>query len=323
MELLSEAFRTQFVDSAKDYYSALPLSKDYIQRLKRGLAKQMEDPLKEYWIDIDENGSLRAFVGMRFNSNFSNSADITEFYVHANFLESGEFSSIAEEIVLWSLDKLKHTGKSLVGVNNRLIEAPIIDIYLTHGFSRISRQRMTLPVIEEGIDTIASNITALPVPPDFSLQQIQGIARNNPIGLSELMYEYSKNTADALFIPFLQSQKLCEEFVPLLISGEWGDYQQDLNLFLFHQQQLIGVIFFTLRNDDVCYIPDIGIIPAYQGQGLGKMLLINGLDHVLKLRPSTQAFELDVTLPNKAFHLYESLGFAPLTEYDIVFRNQA
>ncbi|MHA1674198.1 MAG: GNAT family N-acetyltransferase [Promethearchaeota archaeon] len=323
MELLSEAFRTQFVDSAKEYYSALPLSKDYIQRLKGGLAKQMEDPLKEYWIDIDENESLRAFVGMRFNSNFNNSADITEFYVHANFLESGEFSSFAEEIVLWSLDKLKHSGKSLVGVNSRLIEAPIIDIYLTHGFSRISRQRMTLPVIEEGIGTIASNITSLPVPPDFSLQQIEGIAINNPMGLSELMYEYSKNTADALFITFLQSPKLCEEFIPLLISGEWGDYQENLNLFLFHKQRLIGVIFFTLWQNETCYIPDIGIVPEFQGQGLGRMLLTNGLAHALKTRPSIRAFMLDVSLSNEALRLYESLGFVSSLEYDAIFRNRA
>ncbi len=323
MELLSDVFRLQFFDLAMEYYNALPLPKDNIQRLKDGLTKQMEDPLKEYWIDIDENGSLRAFVGMRFNSNFSNSADITEFYVSARFLKSGEFFSFAEEIVLWSLDRLKHTGKSLVVVNCRLINTFIVNIYLTHGFSRISRQRMILKVAKEGIDISASSITPLPVPPDFSLQQIQGIANNNPIGLSAIMYEYSKNTADALFIPFLQSPKLCQEFVPLLISGEWGDYQQDLNLFLFHKQQLIGVIFFTLWQNETCYIPDIGIIPEFQGQGLGRMLLTNGLAHALRIRPSIRAFMLDVSLSNETLRLYESLGFVSSLEYDVVFRNRA
>jgi len=78
------------------------------------------------------------------------------------------------------------------------------------------------------------------------------------------------------------------------------------------QQQLVGSIFLgdmsTHEMERLMWILDISIDSAWRGKGLGKALLINGLNAARTKRYTN--IGLMVTLSNhNAFALYRSLGF--------------
>jgi ribosomal protein S18 acetylase RimI-like enzyme len=63
------------------------------------------------------------------------------------------------------------------------------------------------------------------------------------------------------------------------------------------------------------YLHHFGILPGYQGRGLGTRLAIESLEWI---RQSGQQVKLEVHTENYAAkHLYEKLGFLAFTDYDI------
>ncbi len=75
------------------------------------------------------------------------------------------------------------------------------------------------------------------------------------------------------------------------------------------------------RGLRVGWIEDLGVIPAHQGKGLGRALLLTGVQH---LRQSVDVVELGVEGKNaQAMPLYESVGFRPYKGEVCMFKRAA
>lgn len=79
-------------------------------------------------------------------------------------------------------------------------------------------------------------------------------------------------------------------------------------LFLLHDGQPIGFVWLRRLPAAVGEIEPIGILPAFQGQGLGRSLLLSALRHLHEQGAhAAQIAAWSQNLP--ALHLYQSVGF--------------
>lgn len=79
-------------------------------------------------------------------------------------------------------------------------------------------------------------------------------------------------------------------------------------LFLLHQHQPIGFLWIHWSEFDQAEIEPLGILPAYQGGGLGRSLLLAGLEQIAQ--GGARQVSVGVWQENKAaMRFYERLGF--------------
>lgn len=81
-------------------------------------------------------------------------------------------------------------------------------------------------------------------------------------------------------------------------------------LFLQHHGRSVGFARLLLEDDGRGQIEPIGLIPAYQGQGLGRQLLLVACEELVAQGVST--LQIGVWVDNRpAVSLYQSIGFQP------------
>jgi ribosomal protein S18 acetylase RimI-like enzyme len=133
----------------------------------------------------------------------------------------------------------------------------------------------------------------------------------------ELMVKYNYQSVDNDLFPYFKDVDAVKEFIKDLTENRWGKFESELTIALKHNDKIIGVCFFTILDNGNGYIPELGILKPYQGQGLGKKLVLQGLKHFVTNQESKEII-LDVTLKNiVAFNLYQSLGFKSTSEYSV------
>jgi len=90
----------------------------------------------------------------------------------------------------------------------------------------------------------------------------------------------------------------------------YGQFKDQLTRVLKLNNEYIGVCFLTVIKHRVGYIPEISLLPAYRGKGLGKALLVHSLKQFFIQEPNIMKIGLAVTLRNSvAKDLYDSVGF--------------
>lgn len=101
-------------------------------------------------------------------------------------------------------------------------------------------------------------------------------------------------------------------------DGLYGTLNQDASFFICKQDRILG--YCLVVNVDcwgerqVPWIFDISVLPEYQGQGIGRLIL-HQLINTCVMQKKTQ-LGLAVTISNKnAIHLYESVGFQFLSTF--------
>ena len=89
------------------------------------------------------------------------------------------------------------------------------------------------------------------------------------------------------------------------------------------EQRIVGFInlLFSEQNH-YSEIRTVGVLPEFQGKGIGRILLSYGLNHLCSL--SFQTCHLTVAVKNRgALHLYQNLGFRPINHYFVYRWNRA
>lgn len=118
--------------------------------------------------------------------------------------------------------------------------------------------------------------------------------------------------------PLNAAQLFCELYEQSFRPHPWYQpYEQSQlppqmpnTLFLQHHGRSIGVVRLLLENGGQGQIEPIGLIPSYQGRGLGRQLLLAACE-ALVARGATKLF-IGAWLTNQpAVSLYRSVGFRP------------
>ena len=139
------------------------------------------------------------------------------------------------------------------------------------------------------------------------------------IEVASVIFKGNNGLIDQIVFPnFLGSVEKCVSLVKDIENSVYGTYMKPYSWILKHDEKIIGACFMTIHNDEgTGYIPDIVIDPDYQGQRLGKAILVHSLKNLLEGESNIEKVSLDVTLENNARYLYQSLGFTTVNEYSM------
>lgn len=136
--------------------------------------------------------------------------------------------------------------------------------------------------------------------------------------VADVIAKANKNHVDAIIYPeYFSSKEKAFEFLEQLERNQLGLFLEGVSQLLVKEEQIIGFCMIVKKENDAS-IPDIGIIPDYQGQGLGKALLVNTVLDLLHFDESVQTINLAVTLSNPARFLYEKSGFQITDEFSAI-----
>jgi ribosomal protein S18 acetylase RimI-like enzyme len=178
------------------------------------------------------------------------------------------------------------------------------------GFRKIDRAYMTLSRKDiEATDTIK-------LPMDMNFEVYNEKLRDEVAGV---VFKGNDGHIDQLVFPnFFGGIEESKNLLEAIENSVYGDYKESSSWVLKKSDEIIGACFMTIRNNgDTGYIPDIAIIPDYQGQGLGKALLLYSMKKIIESEPDMVKIDLDVTLENNARYLYKSIGFETVREYSM------
>ncbi|MFX0172994.1 MAG: GNAT family N-acetyltransferase [Candidatus Hodarchaeota archaeon] len=277
-------------------------------------------PIKErFKTSLERNTKLLAFsnkkdvpVGIVMTSNEeenSNEVFISAFYSTEKVkdrenLEKRLFNSIFNEL---------NSQYTIIRVAEIPLSSELKDHILASSFKQFDRWQMSID---------RSTIQALPklnFPSGYTFAKWNDDFREP---LIELITNCNEQSVDNELFPYFKNVNTVRAFIEDLRKNRWGRFEEKLTSILIHNDELIGVCFFTVLDNGNGYIPDIGILKTYQGKGLGKKLLIHSLKHYIELQDSKEIV-LDVTLKNAvALHLYKSLGFKFNREYSVFVWNE-
>lgn len=157
------------------------------------------------------------------------------------------------------------------------------------------------------------------LPEGFALVPYQTSMRGE---VADIIAEANMNHVDAIIYPELFSSKeKALEFLEKFEGNRFGEYIEMASLVLVKGDQIIGFCM-IVKKDDRASIPDIGISPVYQRQGLGKALFVNTIHDLLHSDDSIQTIDLAVTLSNPARFLYEKSGFRVTDEFSAIIHSR-
>ena len=136
------------------------------------------------------------------------------------------------------------------------------------------------------------------------------------VHVAEVIARVNEEHIDALIYPeFFGSTEACIDFLKKMEEGELGgEYKKEYSKVLVTDGNIIGYCLLTV-TDNIAVIQTIGLLPEFQGRGLGKMLLSNTIIDMLGFETSVRAIGLAVTRSNPAKYLYEGQGFKISDEF--------
>ncbi len=110
-------------------------------------------------------------------------------------------------------------------------------------------------------------------------------------------------------------------------SVGWVNYLKDLHQFeamfqsamavygAYEAEKLVGVLRLVGDNAHILYVQDIVVDPEYQARGIGKALMLKGLDDFKHVRQKVLITDMD---DSHVHAFYESLGFNRSQDKNIV-----
>jgi ribosomal protein S18 acetylase RimI-like enzyme len=137
-----------------------------------------------------------------------------------------------------------------------------------------------------------------------------------PTGSSLRLQTYTRPTAVSRFCRLyqqcFQGHPWDQPFTPTEVAATLKQ-ARDI-LFLAHNGEPVGFVWVDLDSDGNALIEPLGIIPSYQRQGYGRLLLTLAL-HELKQRGAQRAGIGAWRSNQAAIHLYQSFGFRRKTTF--------
>jgi ribosomal protein S18 acetylase RimI-like enzyme len=246
--------------------------------------------------DYDENGSLRG-IGLfgKVSSRIS-------------FVFADGNQKMEQKLVSTLFDRFS-SERSFITTGGPWIDDAMSQYIVKIGFERHDREHMTLARTE---------IEKLPEPELPADIVFDAYTESHRDEIAALVYRGNEDHVDQNVFPdFFGTPEDCKRLLENIENHRYGDYKEQSSWILRHDGVAIGVCFMTIRNGEMGYIPDIVIEPSYRGRGLGKAILVYSMKRQAENETSMDKINLDVTLSNNAYYLYQSLGFHTIREYTL------
>ncbi len=123
-----------------------------------------------------------------------------------------------------------------------------------------------------------------------------------------LSVEAYRGTLDDLLFADLQNVEGVSQYMRgLMTNSRNGTFDAQATTLVYQGDTLAGLILCTITDENLGYISEVSVSPAFRRQGVARAMLSNAL-HVFHQKGAKGA-QLWVTLSNPARLLYESLGF--------------
>lgn len=122
-----------------------------------------------------------------------------------------------------------------------------------------------------------------------------------------------------------------------ILSPEQLDYMMEWMYSLpnLHQQMQEGHVYYLAYQDGIpCgyvsvepegenlfHLQKIYVLPEFQGQGVGKALFCQAINHIRDVHPTSCTMELNVNRQNRALKFYEHMGMRKVREGDFPIGN--
>ncbi|MFQ5978082.1 MAG: GNAT family N-acetyltransferase [Candidatus Heimdallarchaeota archaeon] len=184
--------------------------------------------------------------------------------------------------------------------SNNLVKYMVNEV----GFKQFERAQMTIE---------KETVRALAEPDLRSEYTFSSWATEMRPSIIELLHQSHYNSEmsiDASIFPQFIGIEGTTRLIGELEDNYYGQFKNQLTRVLKHNNEYIGVCFLTVIRQMVGYIPEISLLPAYRGKGLGKALLVHSLKQFFMQEPKIKNIDLMVTLSNStAKALYDAVGF--------------
>ncbi len=272
--------------------SVLEMMKDWLQEghVKVGMKMLSNSPVIGFAvIDQRENRILAIF------------ADNLE-----GELEQQEINRIEIELLDWCFHELE--------IPPIRIEFPIVTLnmkesLMKRGYYEFERVGM---VVRRDVFLVRERIK---LPDEFVVEPYNP---ENRIHVADVIAKAHESHTDAMIYPeFYSSIDAGVEFLKKLEDGVFGKYNEGYSKVLITKGRIIGYCVITITGD-IAVISAIGMLPEFQGRGLGKTLFVNSIIDILESECAVKGIGLAVTLSNPAKYLYEEQGFKICDEFSSI-----
>ncbi|HKY05900.1 MAG TPA: GNAT family N-acetyltransferase, partial [Blastocatellia bacterium] len=261
-----------------------------------------------------------ATVGFAFYVVEGNRCSIGDIYVSKPARDIGADGRMVAAILekLDPLARLRRIECQSVSIGNRAAT----DVFIARGFDSLERHymlaradfRRTAADIEaragEGVKNRLLDISVRPWQDDDFADAAQIIHRSY------------RGEHDSRINSQYRSEEGCAELLSILTDHIWcGDFLPTVSRVAANRatNQLVGVLIASRISPGVGHIGQISILPAYQGLGIGRLMVTATLNEYNGRGFSDVS--LAVTGANlPALHLYQSCGFKTVHRFPVFFK---
>ncbi|UCE11101.1 MAG: GNAT family N-acetyltransferase [Candidatus Thorarchaeota archaeon] len=223
-------------------------------------------------------------------------------------LFSGGNEAMDTHLFEFAYDRMRKRGGP-IRVGGSWLTRSLIDYALNRGFTRFDRDYMI--VERKTLEAIVSH----DLPDGYTFANYDSHVKDS---VADLIHRSHKGALDVILFPELfGSLEACSLLLRNTQDNRYGQYSSHSKI-LKHDGKVVGVILLSVVRENRGYIPDICIDPDYRRQGLGRLLMVHSLKHLLANEEWITGVNLDVTIGNYARNLYESLGFVKERGYPVL-----
>ncbi|MHA2363389.1 MAG: GNAT family N-acetyltransferase [Candidatus Hodarchaeales archaeon] len=278
--------------------------------LKKQLKKGLKNKIMELYTLIDENNNP---LGFSVTNTKENRISLIFDKQLESTLGKKRLAKYERELFIFTFNQLKKKADCIRmgGEVSESLNASITEL----NFGQYDRLRMMID------RTTIEQLTEILLSSEYVFTSWNGINENNDY-LIRLMAETHFNAEkhpDGLIFSRFAGIEGCQRLVREVEESVYGEYDSNYSRILKHNDKSIGVCFLTkYSNKRFGYIPEIFLLPKYQGKGLGKVILVHTIKYFIENEPDFAQVELDVTLSNDtAANLYKSVGFKETNKYSV------
>ena len=128
-------------------------------------------------------------------------------------------------------------------------------------------------------------------------------------------------------ISFKENNKNVEEFILLYNAVGWGAYSEEISktalentfysISVYDDDKIVG--YGRLIGDNICYmyVHDIMVVPEYQGQKIGSMIMKKLLEKINEIKKENPDLRVYLGASKNREKFYEKFGFIKRTEADL------
>lgn len=224
-------------------------------------------------------------------------------------LETSEMHRHESELIDWCFQELE---KPPARIEFPRLTTNLKELLLNRGYMEIRRARMMAK------REVAMGREQVEIPEGFVVEPYRS---ENKESVAEVIAKANENSIDLIIYPeFFGSKDAAMYFLERLEESAFGEFRKGYSKVLIANENIVGCCMISF-TEDIAMIPEIGVLPEYQGKGLGKALIMKTIQDILEKETSLTELGLAVTLCNPAKHLYEKIGFTICDEFSAIVYN--